>query len=143
MRVFVTGASGWIGRAVVPELTAAGRELAGALRLLAGIILLRVALLAGLLAALVRLLSVLRLPLLPLLTLLTLARELLHLFLQLFGFAAEQFLLTALVERLLLIVALLVRQFLLTPGQLVQTVQSVVDILLLLLGRNRHQPQDA
>src|ERR1700684_89354 len=32
MRVFVTGASGWIGRGLVPELTAAGHEVTGLTR---------------------------------------------------------------------------------------------------------------
>jgi nucleoside-diphosphate-sugar epimerase len=32
MRVFVTGASGWIGRGLVPELTAAGHEITGLAR---------------------------------------------------------------------------------------------------------------
>ena len=32
MRVFVTGASGWIGRGLIPELTGAGHEVTGLAR---------------------------------------------------------------------------------------------------------------
>ena len=78
------------------------------------------------------------LSLLALLSLLTLllrliaALQLLHLFLQLLGFAPQHFLLPALPERLLLI--LLGRQFLLPARQFGQLLQRLVDLLRAAVG---------
>ena len=61
-----------------------------------------------------------------------------HLFqlaLQLFGFAAQHLLLPALLGSLLLAFLLLLGQFLLPPGELLQFLQRLVDLLLLLLLR--------
>ena len=56
-----------------------------------------------------------------------------HLPLQLLGFAAQHLLLPALLRGLLLALLLLLGQFLLPLGELLQLLQRLVDLLLLLL----------
>ena len=125
--------------------TALARRL---LSLLTGLPLLtrlaRLTLLTGL--ALLPLLTLL--PLLPLLALLTrlalltglrllsglFALQLLHLLLQLFSIATQHFLLPPLFKGLLFIL-LLLREFLLTPGQILQLLQSLVNLFLPLFRR--------
>ncbi len=116
---------------LLTALLAAARKLPGlsGLARLSGLSLLALLPLLPLLS-LLALLSGLRL-----LTLLAVTRELLHLLAQFLGFAAQHFLLPALLKGLLFALVLLLGQLLLAASELREALQSLVHILLPLLGR--------